>query len=289
MSVAPEDPVDVGLNRKHTFQLLRTTERSAVPQKPASPHAYALARDVSAQFSRTLVVPVDLAELKRRHTSLPSAFALCGEAINLAYAVGNVADALKHGEVGKQLLVPVWDVTKGVVSVVDSYQAVLKASRPPIEPSVFLEPSRGGAFKLATRVVGGVDGFVKIYKGTTILFSEDSDLAFELSQGHDARAAAQGVKGALQIAVGVMGVLASVPGVAALAATPVGLAIAIGGALVCAAIDLTLDATTEYEEHVVQFRKALFTSKQREMGDHELRIVRSVEPVLELADKTFKA
>jgi hypothetical protein len=97
------------------------------------------------------------------------------------------------------------------------------------------------------------------------------------------------VKGGLQIALGVVGELGAVPGAAALVATPVGLVVAIGGALVCAGIDLVLDATADYEEHVREFTAVLFKARNREMHGDALRVVTSVEGVLELAGQQLKA
>jgi hypothetical protein len=162
--------------------------------------------------------------------------------------------------------------------VVDSYQSAIKALKPPIETSAFFK-SADGIMKKTVKRVGAIDGFLKIHKGTKILFLEDGDLAYELRQGQEVRAYVQSVKGVLLVASGVLGVLGAVPGTAAAALVggPVGLAIAVGGMLVVALVDEVLDATQPYEKHVSEFRRSLDEAVRVELGHGQLRVIAAVQ------------
>lgn len=276
VSVTREHPNEVGINRKFEFELLRKVAPPDATGTSAG-HGYALARELSQKYEKDLVVPVDLAELKQRHTGLPKALAVCAETLNLAIAVNTLVRSLQTDVGSKERLEPVWEVTKGVIGLVDSVNASLAALKPPIEPETFLKSSSGGALRIATRVVGGVDGFAKIWKGATILFSEDGDTAYELRHGREVRASLQQVKGGLQIGLGAVGILGALPATAALVGGPVGLVIAIGGMLVVAGVDQTLDATTPYEQHVLEFERALDTSRRRELRGEQLRVVEAIQ------------
>lgn len=221
-------------------------------------------------------MPADLAELKRRHTQLPKGFAACAEILNLARAAVTIADNLGRDAGLKEQLEPAWDLFKGTVALADTAQAVLKAMQRPFPVSSFTSKSALGGLKLASSVVSGVDGAFKMYKGANILFSDEGDLEHELRHGRSLRAALQTSKGVLQIASGAAGIIGAIPATAGLAATPMGLVIAIGSGVVIAALDVALDATQEFEGHVHAFERALDKAEREELLDRRFRASETV-------------
>jgi hypothetical protein len=107
--------------------------------------------------------------------------------------------------------------------------------------------------------------------------SDEGDLAYELRQGRSSRAFLQASKGVLQVAGGVAGIIAAIPATAALAATPVGLLIVIGSGLVSVTLDVALDATQEFEDHVAEFERALDRAQREELHLRCFRASAAVE------------
>jgi hypothetical protein len=278
MIVTRDDPLPDAPHARVTLKLLKRVGPEAPefrPGPPQSVHAYKLATDIRESYSVDLVVPADLAELKRRHTLLPKGFAACAEALNLARAVVTLYDNISRDAGIDQQLEPAWELVKGVIAFADSQQAVLKAMAPALSVSSFAQSSLRG-LKLASTVAGGADGAFKMYKGAKILFSDEGDLEYELRQGRSLRAFLQASKGVLQITSGVSGIVAAIPATAALAATPIGLLIAIGSGVVCATLDVALDATQEFEDHVSEFERALDRAQREELHDRCFRASASV-------------
>jgi hypothetical protein len=252
-----------------------------------SEHAYRLARDVRASYSAKLVVPVDLAELKRRHTLLPKGFAACAELLNVARAAVTLAATLTEDASAKDRLEPAWELFKGAVALADSQQAMLKAMQRPLSIESFTKKSKLKGLALVPSAVGVADGAFKMIKGGTILFSDQGDLEYELRHGRSLRAVLQFSKGVLQIASGASGIVASIPATAALAATPIGLLIVIGSGVVCAALDVALDATREFEPHVDEFERALDKAQCEELLDRCYRVSASVRAACATAQQVL--
>lgn len=234
-------------------------------------HAYRIAQRVSAKYSMTVDVPIDLAELKQRHTLLPKGFASCAEALNIARAVTTIADNLRHDKSYGANLEPAWDLAKGVISLLDSNQAALKAMQRPLEASAFLKASTLTGIKLVAASASTLDGVLKIGKGCTLLFGEEGDLAYELKHGRDGRAAVQTAKGLLQIAQGAVGIVAALPATGGLAATPIGLMLVIGSGLLVATADIVLDMTQPFGDQASAFQRAVDGAKKRELALRNFR------------------
>ncbi len=266
---APAEASDVELRLK----LLRRVDAESpdVPAGPVHPHAYELATKINASYSRKLVVPIDIAELKQRHT-LPKGFARCAEVFNIARAAITIADNLsKDAKVDAQLE-PAWDLTKGVIALADSHQAVLKAMQRPLDVATFVKKSKMGAIKFASHAVSAVDAVAKIRKGSNILFSDEGDLEYELQQGRSLRAGLQATKGVLQIAGGIVGLVGALPATAGLAATGLGLVIVVGSGVVSATIDVALDLTQDNTDHVEDFRRAVYAAENEELALRTYRV-----------------
>jgi hypothetical protein len=286
ITIARDVPYGDARDVQVKLQLLSRVGRKA-PELAHGPannaHAFRLAKDIQKGFTTDLVVPIDLAELKRRHTSLPAGFTLCAEILNVSRAAITIADNLRRGKGVDEQLEPAWDLAKGVVALADSHQAMLKAMQRPLEAKSFLSASKLAGLKLGARVVSGVDGLYKLRKGTTILFSDDGDLAYALRQGRDGRATLQALKGVMQVAQGALGVVAAIPATAGLAATPVGLVIAVGSAVVVATADVILDATQEFIDQVDAFERALDGARRRELLARSFRGSASMRAAVDLA------
>lgn len=263
----PEAPESV------SFRLLRRLDRPpASPALARSPqNAYELAEHAQRTFSPAWVVPADLAELKQRHSSLPAGFAHCAEIVNLTLVAVRVAEELRRGEGLDKPLETTWELTSGVIAVVDSHRTALQSLQRPLEASRFLDSSKLTRAKLASSVFGGIAGALSVGKAAKLLFCEEGDLAYELRQGRSGRAGVHAVTGMLQIAQGTLGLLAAVPATAPLAATPIALAIVIGAGMVIATLDVALDATQEFTDHVDGFQRAVDEAVRTELQQQAFR------------------
>jgi hypothetical protein len=237
-------------------------------------------------------LPVDARKARALGLELPAALGLACGSLNTALGVLAAADELKRGFKLERENIEAWfELGKNVVGLVDSLSAVQEAMAPKIDGYSPLLKRMSSAVNVASRSVAVLDSAYNLATGLELLFSDDGAVAYELRQGRSVRAQALRAKGVVQLASaaasGAMaaGALAmfgggATAGALALAAGPVGLALAAGGILVVC-IDATLSLTHELGEQTSALEAALDRAEREEFASTEV----SQPKRLRLADR----
>ncbi|MFM2419323.1 MAG: hypothetical protein RL385_4046, partial [Pseudomonadota bacterium] len=209
----------------------------------------------------------------RRIESFSKPFAVFGETLNLAIAAATLCDQKAKGT---DKAMATFDLTKGVVGVLEGLPAALIAVAPELNASTLVKnaATRAKNLKGLSTWLGRVDHVNKIYKGLTILCSDETAVQYELRQGRAFRAELQHYNDMANVAVGAASflelglaaagwagvgeILGFSPAVlAAFSATPWGLTLSVGASLVVAGSALALDLTQPWEVGMMEVEQGL--------------------------------
>jgi hypothetical protein len=152
---------------------------------------------------------------------------------------------------------------------------VQEALQPKVDGYAPMLKRMSSAVTTASRTVAVLDGAYNLATGMELLWSDEGAVAYEMRQGRSVRAQAQKAKGWIQLAsAATSGYMAasslvmfgggSATGALALAAGPVGVALA-AGAILIVCIDATLSMTQEFGEQTAALETALDKAEREEL------------------------
>jgi hypothetical protein len=268
-----------------TLRFVKVTHQSdpsGVPAPPSGDHgAKTHAAHLPAQ--RAWQLKVTRREYLDEMARYSKPFSVLGDTLNLAIAVATIAD----GEAkGKDQLMATFDVTKGLVGVVEGLPGALTV----LAPSAWMGSAKKTAegLKGVSTWLGRIDHFNKIYKGLSILCSSESVVDYELRHGRAFRAEVQRFNDIANVVLGAASA-ADLVGTAAVSlgaaeflgwspallagfgATPWGLVLSVGGGLIVAGSALLLDLTQAWDKRLMAIEEQLDAACRAEIrGDRFL-------------------
>jgi hypothetical protein len=224
----------------------------------------------------------DLAQAQR----FTAPFSALADAVNLAIALTTVCGEAR----AKERALATFDLAKNVIGLVSSLPTALVALDAQNETSPFVARASAASRTLAdaAKVLGRADAAIKLYKGLEVLLRDESPAAFEARQGRTFRASAQRLNDVANVVVGLgaaielTGAAFQAAGVAELlglssalvagfSATPWGLLLCVGGAVLVAGSALAFDLAQPWELRLMQLEQLLAQACRSQVSETRFR------------------